>query len=198
MTQMERKTRIEAAAYEVLAEKGYKSTTMLAVAKRARASNETLYKWYGSKPALFAELVKANAAEVRERLEAAASGAPLDRLRAAAPILLLMVTGDRAIALNRAAAADCAETGTLGASIATHGREAVAPLIRAALEEARRDGALAFDDPAEATGDFINLLIGDLQIRRAIGAAPPLTEAQAHLRAEVAMVKFLRLYAAPR
>ncbi|MEL7463991.1 MAG: TetR/AcrR family transcriptional regulator [Pseudomonadota bacterium] len=198
MDKAERKTRIEAAAYEVLAEKGYKSTTMLAVAKRASASNETLYKWYGSKAALFAELVKANASEARERLEAAASGAPLDRLRAAAPILLSMVTGDRAVALNRAAAADCAETGTLGAAIAAHGREAVAPLIGAALTEARRDGALAFDDPAEATGDFINLLIGDLQIRRAIGAAPPLTEAEAVARAEAAMAKFLQLYAPPR
>ena len=190
----QRRARIEAAAHDVLAEKGYKSTTMLAIAKRARASNETLYRWYGSKAALFAELVKANAAEVRERLDATSQLPPLERLRAVAPILLAMVTGERAIALNRAAAADHSETGTLGPAIAAHGRDAVAPLIGAALIGAREEGAISFDDPKEAASDFINLLIGDLQVRRGIGAVAPLTEEETEVRAASAFAKFLKIY----
>ncbi|MEM8753709.1 MAG: TetR/AcrR family transcriptional regulator [Pseudomonadota bacterium] len=192
----DRRRRIEAAAYELLLEKGYKSTTMLAVARRASASNETMYRWYGSKPALMAALVEANAAEVRERLEAAEDPNPLETLRAAAPILLRMVTGEKAIALNRAAAADADETGALGEAIARHGREAVAPLIAAALLRARDGGGLVFDDPADAAACFIDLLIGDLQMRRAIGVLPPLDDAAAEARAAQAFDRFLRLFAA--
>lgn len=40
-----RQQQIEAAAYEVLEAKGYGGTSMLGIAKQARASNETLYNW---------------------------------------------------------------------------------------------------------------------------------------------------------
>ncbi|MEQ8740678.1 MAG: helix-turn-helix domain-containing protein, partial [Hoeflea sp.] len=59
-TRAARQAQIEQAAYEVLEEKGYAATSMLAIAKRARASNETLYNWYGDKTGLFRALVVRN------------------------------------------------------------------------------------------------------------------------------------------
>nr|MEC9418796.1 TetR family transcriptional regulator [Pseudomonadota bacterium] len=44
-----RKAAIEAAAIELLLDQGYDNLSMLAVAKKAKASNETLYRWYGDK-----------------------------------------------------------------------------------------------------------------------------------------------------
>ncbi|MCP4433742.1 MAG: TetR/AcrR family transcriptional regulator, partial [Gammaproteobacteria bacterium] len=47
-----RQYRIEEATYELLAESGYHACSMLSIAKRAKASNETLYRWYGDKVGL--------------------------------------------------------------------------------------------------------------------------------------------------
>ncbi|MGO8470298.1 hypothetical protein AB9F45_39180, partial [Rhizobium leguminosarum] len=53
-------------------------------------------------------------AEIRDEVD------PLETLVNVAPILLSMLLGDKAISLNRAAAAD--ESGELGATIAAAGR----------------------------------------------------------------------------
>ena len=103
-----RKQRIEAAALELLAEKGYLATSMLAVAKRAKASNETLYNWYGNKQGLFRSLVETNAGDVKTLLQndLAQHRPPDATLEALGPLLLGLLVSDRAITLNRAAAAD--------------------------------------------------------------------------------------------
>ena len=167
-----RQAEIERAAYRVLREKGYAGTSMLSIARQARASNETLYKWYGDKVGLFRALVARNADEVQQHLQAGLSRnePAIDIVRDLGPKLLKLLTSARAVALNQAAAAD--PTGELGAALSEAGRETVAPLIREALEKARDDGTLAFERGAEATELYLNLLIGDLQIRRVIGREP--------------------------
>jgi len=188
-----RQAEIETSAYEVLRERGYAGTSMLRIAQRASASNETLYNWYGDKAGLFRALVQRNAAEVQAHLEDSLAGErpPLETLRALGPRLLALLTGPRAVALNQAAAAD--PSGELGAVIAEAGRETVAPLIQRTLEIARDDGALAFADPQEAVELYLNLLVGDLQIRRAIGRMPPLGPAAVDRRAARAFAYFCRL-----
>ncbi len=64
-----RQKQIAEAAYDVLAEKGYAGASMLSIAKKAKASNETLYRWYGNKQGLFRDLVAQNAELVAEQLE---------------------------------------------------------------------------------------------------------------------------------
>mgnify|MGYP001951302007 CR=1 FL=1 len=189
-----RRAGIEAAAYDVLLEKGYKSASMLAVARRAKASNETMYRWYGDKAGLFKALVEANAADVKAQLTSLASDDPIETLAAAAPILLSMVTGERAVALNRAAAANVAEGGELGAAIAQSGRNDIAPIIGKVIARAMDTGAIGRADPAAAAEMFIRLLIGDLQIRRVIGVVPPLNPQEVETRAAQAMRLFLAVF----
>lgn len=188
-----RQQKIEEAAYAVLEAKGYAGTSMLAISRAARASNETLYNWYGDKTGLFKALVVRNAEQVRALLEQGLDrdASPLEILRALGPRLLSLLVSSRAIQLNRAAAAD--PTGELGAVISERGRETVAPLIGEVLERARREGALEFDQTAAAVGLYLNLLVGDLQIRRVIGREPPLDDAAINRRAEQAYRHFLRL-----
>ncbi len=164
-----RQQQIETAAYEVLESKGYGGTSMLGIAKQARASNETLYNWYGDKQGLFQALVTRNADEVKQHLqdELETDNDALSILGTLGPKLLDLLTGDRAVALNRAAAAD--SSGELGAAISQSGREAVFPLLKKVLERARDDGQLIFDQPADAVGLYLDLLIGDQQVRRVIG-----------------------------
>lgn len=194
-----RREKIETAAYAVLEEVGYGPASMLVIAKAAKSSNETLYKWYGNKQGLFCALVEANAAQSRQLLEAAlqSDSEPLAALARLGPILLRMVTGERAIALNRAAASDVKDTATLGPAIAKAGRDTIAPLLGAVIGAAIAAGDLIAVEPAEAAEVYISLLIGDLQIRRVIGVLPVPSPQDIAARATRAQMQFLRLYQSP-
>ncbi|MEM8851365.1 MAG: TetR/AcrR family transcriptional regulator [Pseudomonadota bacterium] len=189
-----REDRIAKAAYDLLETRGYAGTSMLAVAKAARASNETLYNWYGDKLGLFRALIERNSQDVRALLDTQApESAPLQTLAALGPALLTLLLGDRAIALNRAAAGDA--TGTLGRALAETGRDVILPRIGAVLAAARNQGDLRYDQLDEALDLYIALLVGDLQIRRVIGTLPaPDADAVRH-RAETALTRFLALTA---
>lgn len=186
-----RQQQIEAAAYEVLEANGYGGTSMQGIAKRARASNETLYNWYGDKQGLFRALVTRNAEEVKTHLEAElqTDHGALSILGTLGPKLLDLLTGDRAVALNRAAAAD--SSGELGATLSKAGREAVFPLLEQVLLRAREEGHLRFEHSGEAVGLYLDLLIGDQQIRRVIGRLPSPTAEFCEVRSQRA-VRFLR------
>ncbi len=182
-----RRDRIEAAALELLAQKGYLATSMLSVAKRARASNETLYNWYGNKQGLFRSLVEANAGEVKALLEndLAQERPPEATLKALGPLLLGLLISDKAITLNRAAAAD--PSGELARELTQAGRDTVAPLIADVFVKAREAGILTFDDAAGAVGLYLDLLVGDLQIRRVLGTIPAMKQSEIDRRAAGAL-----------
>ncbi|MDU9005320.1 TetR/AcrR family transcriptional regulator [Sedimentitalea todarodis] len=145
---------------------------MLGIAKKARASNETPYNWYGDKHGLFQALVTRNAEEVKGHLEAELqtdNDAP-SIPGTLGPKLLELLAGDRAIALNRAAAAD--SSGQLGETLSWAGREAVFPLLEQVLLRARNEGYHNFERSGAAVGLYLDFLIGDQQIRRVIGRLP--------------------------
>lgn len=168
---------------------------MSAIAKAARASHETLYTWYGDKVGLFRALVARNASDVSAQLDAALAGkADVEAtLRAIGPLLLEAVLGPRAVALNRAAAAD--RTGALGKAIAEAGRDQIAPKLASLMAQAKQTGVIRRMEASDATDLFVDLLIGDLQIRRVVGRMPmPEPDALAS-RAERAVDRLLQLAA---
>lgn len=187
---------ISVAAYALLAAHGYGGTSMLSIAKAAGASNETLYRWYGDKQTLFAAMVHDNAAEVKVTLETSLTedGDPLKALDQIGAKLLALLTSERAIALNRAAASD--SSGVLGATIAEAGRGTIAPLIERLFERIVQGRFLAVEDSAEATETYLGLLIGDLQIRRVIGQLEPMSEAACVSRSARALTLLKKLYSA--
>lgn len=186
----ERHRQIESAAYQVLEKKGFAGASMLSIARKAKASNETLYRWYGDKIGLFSALVQRNAADVKLLIEEHLEGEvnPMASLTTIAPELLAVLVSPRAIALNRAAAADA--SGVLGTAITTSGRDLIAPLIAKTMDRARDAGALTFQDTEDAVSLFLDLLVGDLQIRRAIGQLPPLSPNAIKKRATFAVARF--------
>ena len=183
---------IAEAAYGLLAEKGYRGMTMSALAKAAKASHETLYAWYGDKDGLIGHLVSDNAARVSDLLDAALDEdrPALETLEALGPLLLEVLTGARAVALNRAAAAD--PSGQVGRVLSRFGRETVGPKIGRVVAQAIGEGTLA-GDVRDLSELFIALLVGDLQIRRAIGVMPELDDAARLQRARQAMERFMIL-----
>ena len=105
-----------------------------------------------------------------------------------------LVTGPRAVALNRAAAADVNDTATLGQTIAASGRETVVPLIGAQIARLHQSGDLCGATVAEMAETFVGLLIGDLQIRRVIGVIDPPDSAECERRAGRAISQLVSLY----
>src|SRR5918994_7363528 len=100
----ERREEILEVALFVLAERGYGGASMLEIARRARASKETLYAWFGSKRGLFEELVSWQAervdAVIAPNLERDGDD-PSEVLRGFALELQRLLLGERAVVINR-------------------------------------------------------------------------------------------------
>jgi AcrR family transcriptional regulator len=195
--QTERRAQIEMAAFAVLEEVGYKKASMLQIAKRAKASNETLYAWYGNKQALFSSLIKDNAGRVEKILEAAISN-DCDQscsLVEIGKLLLHFTATEKAVIINRAAVSDVQETGLLAGAIEENARSVMFRLLRDFMRKLERAGHYHFDDGTEvATRVYIDLLIGELQMQQSLQAIPPLTTVEIEHRTEQARTLFDRLY----
>ncbi|MDF1871111.1 TetR/AcrR family transcriptional regulator [Vannielia sp.] len=189
-----RESEIMAAAYKLLDEGGAAGMSMLAVAKAAKASNETLYNWYGDKLGLLCAMVARDAEDLRQQLEAvlAKGDAPLEVLDTLGPLLLEVLTSPRAIALNRAAAADA--TGVLGAALAQVERGSIAPMIGALCQQALDDGAMKEGDAQSIAETYMSLLIGDWQIRLVVQSMPAPRKAALRARADRALMLTWRLH----
>lgn len=195
--QEQRRQQIEHAALELLAEKGYRSTSMLQIAKRSSASNQTLYAWYGSKQALFKGIIEANGKAVRLFLEGSLSDQkePLLALKSLGVHLLRFTTGNKAIIMNRAAIMDVLETGLLASAINQIGRDHIFGLICELMDELSKAGYFEFDiDAEDAANSYIGLLFGEVQMRQALGAIKPLTQEEIEKRAARAFDLTCRLY----
>lgn len=189
-TRRKREVDIYEAAYALLSAHGYGGASMLRIAKAAKASNETLYRWYGDKDGLFKAMVRDNAAETRRLLDEALNSRtdPWATLERVAPVFLRMILGEKAILLNRAAAAD--PSGALGATISGGGRNEVMPLLGELMQRLCLDTG---GDPRKATDWFLSLLVGDLQIRRVIHDRAALSEREIESRCKEGLATFRRL-----
>lgn len=197
MAKDNRRDEVMDAAMELLVERGYRDTTMLAVAKKASASKETLYAWFGDKTGLFKAIIERNAETVqRSLLLSIDSETPPDAaLTDFGTALVLVLAGDGAIAINRAAISEVRKDPTLANVLSEAGREKTLPILVSYLKRQASTGRLKLDDPAQAAADFLGLLMSDLQIRRLLGRARPPTRKQAAEKAACSVTKFLRLYA---
>ena len=183
-------------AVDVLADRGYRDTTMLEVAKRASASKETLYSWFGSKRGLFEAVIRRNAETVQDVLaeQLIADARPERVLMAFGQALLSLLLGDSAVAINRAAISEARSDPALADSLAEAGRGATLPAFVGFLEHQRDRGVLSLDAADDAAEQFIGLLVGDLQVQRLLGLLPALQEAEIAARATRAATAFIRLY----
>lgn len=74
MSRMETRLKVFAAAVELIAEQGYAATTVDAIAERAGVAKGTVFYNFGSKEALFGELLEHSIGKLTEALSAAAVG----------------------------------------------------------------------------------------------------------------------------
>ena len=180
---------IEAAFMELL-EQGADGVTMLSIARRAGASKETLYSWFGNRDGLLSAMIVSNADATAERIAKALAGEddPRDTLAAFGAGLLTLLTDPRSLALNRAAMTNP----VLASELLASGRHRVAPIVETYLAAASASGALAVLDPTTAFETFYGLVIRDTQIRVLLGEPGPIGPA-IRRRAEAATEQFFEL-----
>ncbi|MDY7101466.1 MAG: TetR/AcrR family transcriptional regulator [Actinomycetota bacterium] len=178
------------AAFDELTERGYERVTMQGIARRAGASKETLYSWFGNREGLFAALIEENAAASAERVEAALTTErdPRDTLVGFATGLLRLLTSERSVVLNRAAMGSPELARVLLAS----GRHRLGPLVERYLERLAARSLLRIDDADDAFRLLYGLVVQDAQIRTLLGEDPP-SPAEIDERAARAVDRFLTL-----
>ena len=163
-------------AFQEFSEKGYAGASMLAIARRARASKETLYAWFESKEALLNTLFEA-------RLERMASRAGAAALADASPANVLPIVAEDVIRFMLATAPlsqaiGAGEAGDkvlrqIGRTIADERARFVDYLLRC-----RAEGHIAFDDdPFELASLFVAMAEGEWSLRLGTGLLSEVTDA---------------------
>lgn len=176
--------------------------TMIAVARRANCSKETLYKWFGDRDGLLAATVRYQASKVRvEPFEAETidQAKLTEVLEGFARGLLSILTSDMSVALNRLAVSQAeAKSGApLGQIVLQNGRFSTGPRLKPAIEAGMRAGVLRPLDSEEAFRDFYGLAVRDTQIRILLGDDLRLSPKDIEAEARRATAQFFTLYAAP-
>jgi AcrR family transcriptional regulator len=179
--------------------------TMIAVARRASCSKETLYKWFGDRDGLLSATVRYQASKVRVAPFEASSidkGQLETVLSGFASGLLSILTSDLSVALNRLAISqadsnsDSKSGQGLGQIVLQNGRFSTGPRLKPALAAGMQAGLLRVDDVEEAFRDFYGLVVRDTQIRILLGDDLTLSREQIDAEAVRATRQFFTLYAA--
>lgn len=194
-----RREQILNAALEEITERGYEQATMARIARRAGASKETLYAWFGDKTGLASALIETSAFQTvgipnpdtvdgQYTHEAARQA-----LSTYSHELLVLITGRHSIALNRAAMSSPA----LAKVFRQRANSRNWPIVRSYLSRLHEVGVVNAPNSSDALGLLFGLLAKDLQVQTLLGVDPPSPEA-CQQRAVRAVDDFLRLTSVDR
>ncbi|PCJ95047.1 MAG: TetR family transcriptional regulator [Hyphomicrobiales bacterium] len=199
----ERQQQVLDATLELLIENAA-NVTMIAVARKASCSKETLYKWFGDRGGLLAAAVRYQASKVKVA-PFEAEGLTRDKLASIlsgfASDLLSILTSDISVALNRLAIAQAhlhaGENGNgenLGSIVLQNGRFSTGPRLKVALEAGMASSLLRQHDSEDAFRSFYGLVVRDIQIRLLLGDTIALSKTDIHAEAQRATDQFFTLY----
>jgi TetR/AcrR family transcriptional regulator, mexJK operon transcriptional repressor len=193
-----RRREIAEVAERVFFESGYADTTMQMIAVRAGASKETLYRHFGSKEGLFAEIVETRAKsfldDLDENFERPDSVEGV--LRNLGLRMLDTMVGDEGISLCRVVVAEASRNPELGEIFFARGPDRVRARLAEFLAAARARGELSCADPTLAARVFLGAIVTSYHLTRLVLQSPPVAtreEVRAHVDEVVDM--FLLKYA---
>jgi TetR/AcrR family transcriptional regulator, mexJK operon transcriptional repressor len=191
-----RREEIAAVAQRVFLELGFTEATMQTIAASAGASKETLYRHFGCKEELFAEIVRTRAERVFSgTCEALVRGEPKEILTRVGHNLLQIISGEDSLCLYRLVIAEVPRTPELGRIFLQQGPLQVVDQLTAQIASAVESGHLNCSDPVLAAKLFLGALVGNRHIQALI--APDidmLTEEKLERHVEEAVAMFLARY----
>ena len=185
-------------AKQVFLEKGFSTTTMQQIAARAGASKETLYRHFGTKEGLFAEVVRIRAAELGAPIDQALplQGNPRDVLFDAGLTCMRGLTQPAGFALFRMVVAEVPNAPELGQLFFALGPGSFQTRLAEYLRCSTVAGQLNCARPDHAASLFCAALMGNYQLKELLGIGVPI-DGEDELRHHVAEVValFLARYA---
>lgn len=181
------------AAREQFLESGYSMTSMDVVAQAAGVSKATVYALFTSKDQLFAAVVEREGEAHTAAIEAEGHepvGEVLGRFASDAAALLLSPSNT---AMSRTVSSEAVRSPEVGHLFYTNGPNRLIGRLADYLAEAMKRGELRKANPRLAATQFLAVIVGDLQLRSAMGfPRTSLTEERKVVKAGVDM--FLRAY----
>jgi AcrR family transcriptional regulator len=187
----ERRREILEAAFQEFSKNGYAGASMAAIARRASASKETLYAWFGNKETLlntlFASRLEGMASHVGEAARGDPSPANVLPLIAKDVIRLMLATAPLSQALGGGEASEKVLR-MMGETIREQRVGFVDYLLRCRAED-----YIAFDDdPFELASLFVAMAEGEWGLRLGTGLLDELTDAMIEEHAQRVTRMFLR------
>ncbi len=170
-----RRQEIVTVAEQVFLASGFSDTTMQMVAVKACASKETLYRHFGSKEGLFAEVVGIRARRLLMRLDAEIER-PSDIaavLRDLGVTLLEIMTSPEVISLMRIVVAEAPRDPGLGRIFYAIGPERTRLRLTEYLTAARTRGEFLGSHPGLAASIFLGAITAQSHIERLLLRDPP-------------------------
>lgn len=196
-----RRLEIAAVAEQVFFENGFTDATMQSIAVRAGASKETLYRHFGSKEELFAEIVDTRARSFLDSLDENFSGpgSVAQILSGVGKRAIEMLFDPLAIKLCRTVIAESPRNPALGRIFLEEGPYRVRRGLTDFLTCATARGDLDCPDPALAAVLFIGLVMASLHLDRLVLIPPPrMTDEEARIHVDESVAVFLARYAPRR
>lgn len=192
-----RREQIAAIAERMFLERGFTDTTMQLIADRAGASKETLYRHFGNKDELFAEIVRRRSARITDGRDGELDwdGPPREVLCRFGLNLLEFVISADSLAFCRVMVAEAARAPELGRIFYAHGPGRVHDKLASYLRSSAQRGDLRCPDPEVAAKLFLGALVADHQLLGLLAPGPEPFEAE-RMRAHVeeAVELFLARY----
>ncbi len=193
-----RRREIALVAEKVFFENGFADTTMQMIAMRAGASKETLYRHFGSKEGLFAEVVETRAKSFLDNLDENFDrpGSVAEVLRNMSHRMLQAMVGSEGISLCRIVVAEAPRNAEVGEIFYSRGPARVRDRLTAFLGAAVERGELLCKDPELAGQIFLGAVMAHYHLVQLVLRDPP-SPSQAQLERHVDEVvdMFLLKYA---
>ena len=197
---MARRERLLDAARDVFLEQGYAGASVNDVVARAGGSLATLYKQFGNKEGLFTAAMERHISTAWSVLEEGRRDhqAPGEVLYQLGRRMLMLVCDPGVIRLVRSLAFEAERSPELCELFLTRGPDQTRQALARYLGEQVASGHLDLDNPREAAGMFMGMLLGEWHINALLGRDLPLDEAHCSARAQRCVAIFLSGAAAPK
>lgn len=190
---MNNSTLILDAARDVFLERGYNTTSMDVVAQAAGVSKATVYALFSSKDRLFAAVIEREGDSQTAAIDTSTDapvGEVLRRFATDAAALLLSASN---AAMSRTVSSESVRSPEVGRLFYANGPDRLIGRLAGYLAQAMKRGELRKANSRLAAAQFLAVIVGELQLRLAMGL-PPSSRAEQRNVVKSGVDVFIRAY----
>lgn len=190
---MDNSTLILDAARDVFLERGYNVTSMDVVARAAGVSKATVYALFTSKDRLFAAVIEREGDNQTAAIDTSADVPVADVLGQFATDAAALLLSASNTAMSRTVSSESVRSPEVGRLFYANGPDRLIGRLAGYLAQAMKRGELRKANPRLAAAQFLAVIVGDLQLRMAMGLPSPSRAEQRNV-AKAGVDMFIRAY----